>query len=272
MRVTVDGELVEVTGGSTVLHALAGAGFELPSLCDDGRLAPYGECRMCLVHIEGRPQPVAACAEAVEEGMAIETAPADLESARRGTLAMLARGYPAEAAAAEPDLPLHALLRRYDVEAVGRADPDRCDDSHPCIAIDMNRCIDCFRCVRICDELQGQFGVADLGAGRRHACRAERQRHAGVEPVRVVRGVRRHVPLRRARPTARSSRWGHRRAGPAVRARTAGWGASCWSARATNGSSPWCRRSTRRSIGGTHASRAVTRTGSYTRRIASPRR
>jgi formate dehydrogenase major subunit len=165
MRVKVDGGSVEVSEGSTILHALTQAGYELASLCDDGRLAPYGECRMCLVRIAGHPQPVAACIATVEPGMVIETAPADLEAARRTALAMLALDYPAEAVAAEPDLPLHTLLRRYDVEAGGTSDPGRRDDSHPCIAIDMNRCIDCFRCVRICDEVQGQFAWQISGRG-----------------------------------------------------------------------------------------------------------
>ena len=162
----VDGEPVEVANDSTILHALAGAGLELPSLCDDGRLAPYGECRMCLVRIDGHPQPVAACTTGVESGMVIETAPADLESARREVLGMLACHYPADAVADAPDTPFHRLLRRYEVEATGRSDADRCDDSHPCIAMDMNRCIDCFRCVRICDEVQGQFAwqIAGLPA------------------------------------------------------------------------------------------------------------
>ena len=196
MRVMVDGESVEVTEGSTILHALAATGYELASLCDDGRLVPYGECRMCLVRIAGRPQPVAACIATVEPGMVIETAPADLEAARRSALAMLALEYPAEAAAAEPDLRLHTLLRRYEVEAAGTSDPGRRDDSHPCIAIDMNRCIDCFRCVRICDEVQGQFAWQIMGRGADTRVVPSGSDTLATERVRVVWCLRRHVPQR----------------------------------------------------------------------------
>jgi formate dehydrogenase major subunit len=98
--------------------------------------------------------------------MTIETHPDDLESVRGGILGMIASHYPAGVPEAEPDEPLHRLLARYSVEATGApGDATRIDDSHPCIAVDMNRCIDCFRCVRICDEVQGQFAWQILGRG-----------------------------------------------------------------------------------------------------------
>jgi formate dehydrogenase major subunit len=166
VRATVDGVEHDLLAGATILHALAAVGIEMASVCDDVRLAPYGECRLCLVRIDGERQPVIACATPVATGMRIETAPEDLEVIRRGILGMIAAHYPAGAPAAAPDLPFHRLLARYSVEATGEDDdPARRDDSHPCIAVDMNRCIDCFRCVRICDELQGQFAWQIIGRG-----------------------------------------------------------------------------------------------------------
>jgi len=165
MWIVVDGMPVDVANDSTVLHALERAGIDVPSLCDDPRLAPYGECRMCLVRVDGQPQPVASCATPVRAQMVIETAPPDIESARAGMLGMLARHYPPSAVLKAPDKPLHRLLRRYGTVATGVAVPELRDDSHPCIAIDMNRCIDCFRCVRICEEVQGQFAWQIAGRG-----------------------------------------------------------------------------------------------------------
>jgi formate dehydrogenase major subunit len=79
---------------------------------------------------------------------------------------MLARHYPKTAVLAAPDEVFHRLLERFGVEATGDdGDPERVDDSHPCISIDLNRCIDCFRCVRICDEVQGQFAWQIVGRG-----------------------------------------------------------------------------------------------------------
>lgn len=167
MHVTVDGVDAEIPDGVSMLHGLRAIGIDLPSLCDDPRLEPYGECRMCLVRVDGHPQLVASCVTPPVSGMTIETAPDDVESARRGILAMTARHYPVDAFADAPDEPFHRLLTRYDVQPGGdEGRAERRDDTHPCIAIDMNRCIDCFRCVRICDELQGQFAwqIADRGA------------------------------------------------------------------------------------------------------------
>ncbi len=166
MRVTVDGVDAEVPDGVSILHGLRALGVDLPSLCDDDRLEPYGECRMCLVRVDGRPQLVASCAVLATPGMVIETAPDDAESARRGLLTMMALRYPADAVAAAPDERFHRLLVDHDVSATGGAGrPELRDDTHPCIVIDMNRCIDCFRCVRICDEVQGQRAWQIVGRG-----------------------------------------------------------------------------------------------------------
>jgi formate dehydrogenase major subunit len=164
MRLTVDGQVLEVRSG-TLLHALNDAGITVPSLCDDRRLVPYGECRMCLVHVDGHAQPVAACLTRIVSDMSVTTRSKDLEAARHGLLAMVARHYPPDAVASAPDEPFHVLLGRYGVEPSGVDVPERRDGSHPCIAIDMNRCIDCFRCVRICDEVQGQFAWQLIGRG-----------------------------------------------------------------------------------------------------------
>jgi formate dehydrogenase major subunit len=58
MRITVDGADIDVPDARSNLHALRAVGIDLPSLCDDPRLEPYGECRMCLVRVDGGAQPV----------------------------------------------------------------------------------------------------------------------------------------------------------------------------------------------------------------------
>jgi formate dehydrogenase major subunit len=165
MRITVDGRSVDVPDGLTILHALRALGIEVPSLCDDPRLGPYGECRMCLVHVDDHPQPVAACSTRVVPEMTVTTSSDDLESARHGLLQMVALHYPPEATTAAPENPFHRLLEQYGVEPTGVDAAERHDDTHPCIAIDMNRCINCFRCVRICDEVQGQRAWQISGRG-----------------------------------------------------------------------------------------------------------
>jgi len=153
--------------------ALDAAGVHLPTLCHDDRLAPSGNCRLCLVRIKGLTRPVPACATPLTDGLDIDTSSPDLEAARRGILQMLAVRYPAEAIADAPDKPFHRVLLACGV-GLGQpvrdvADQTLVDQSHPYIAVDMNRCIQCLRCVRICDEVQGQFvwHVRDRGRASR---------------------------------------------------------------------------------------------------------
>lgn len=161
----------EFAEGLTILQALRSAGIEVPTLCHDERLKPAGDCRMCLVQIAGWSHPVTACNTPLADGMAIVTHSPELESERRSLLAMLADRYPPAAVHQFPDKPLHRYLREYDLNhgCYGVPDPALLDDSHPYIRVDMSRCIDCYRCVRICGEVQGQFvwEVLNRGAATR---------------------------------------------------------------------------------------------------------
>jgi formate dehydrogenase major subunit len=159
LHVTINQHAQAVAEGQTILQALRGCGVEVPTLCHDDRLKPCGDCRMCLVEVAGRTHPVAACVTALADGMQIETHTPALESARRGLLQMWAQRYPVSAVTQFPDQPFHRYLRDYGVirDCLGTAQPELVDDSHPYIHVDMARCIDCYRCVRICREVQGQF-------------------------------------------------------------------------------------------------------------------
>ena len=128
LQVHIDGKRYELPEGTSVLDAVRGSGVQLPALCHDERIAPAGVCRTCLVHVAGSAKPVPACLTPLTDGMAIETVGA-VDATRQAIVKMLT----------ERD----------------RAGGE--DRSHPYIAVDMARCIDCFRCVRICAEVQGQF-------------------------------------------------------------------------------------------------------------------
>jgi formate dehydrogenase major subunit len=159
IRVRINNQVNEFDSESTILQALRQAGVDVPTLCHDDRLKPCGDCRMCLVEIDGWSRPVTACNTQLADGMTIETHTPELEEERRGLLAMLADRYPAETVRRFPSKALHRYLREYGVEEAcsGVFDPELLDDSHPYIHVDMSHCIDCYRCVRICKEVQGQF-------------------------------------------------------------------------------------------------------------------
>ena len=164
----LNGRDVSLPDAPTLADALRAIGVHLPALCHDERLEPTGACRLCLVRVNGAARAVPACATPVTERLTIDTSHPDLEAARRGTLQMLAAGYPAEAARADPDKPFHQeiAIHGLDRELGGQTNFAHVDRSHPFITVDMSRCIQCGRCVRICDELQGQFvwHLRDRGA------------------------------------------------------------------------------------------------------------
>lgn len=159
VRFTLDAREHEVADGLTVLDAARRVGVDIPALCSDPRLAPSGACRVCVVAVQGGHRPEAACTTPVREGMVVETGTPEIEQLRRTLLEMLARDYRAGAVAESPHEPFHQLLVRYGLEHVPRGPVDAAmvDESHPIIHLDLSRCISCWRCVRICDEVQGQF-------------------------------------------------------------------------------------------------------------------
>ena len=167
--IRIDGTAYEVADGVSVLDAVRAAGIHIPSLCHDDRLEPSGVCRTCLVGVTGISKPVTACVTKVADGMEIVTSTPELRDTRQAILAMLARGYPAAAVSQFPDKPFHRELSACgvpDVAEIPSAAAGLQDNSHPYIAVDMSRCIDCYRCVRICAELQGQFVWHVQGRGR----------------------------------------------------------------------------------------------------------
>jgi formate dehydrogenase major subunit len=158
LHLTIDGVPHTAAPGSTLLQVLLAARRDIPHLCHDGRVQPSGACRMCVVEIDGEPRPVASCTAAVTDGMAVRTATPAIEALRQTNLSLLAARYPASAVQAQPQQPFHQLLARYGVAAGGAPWQQRyADDSHPYLGVAMERCISCNRCVRVCDELQGQF-------------------------------------------------------------------------------------------------------------------
>jgi formate dehydrogenase major subunit len=167
LHITIDNQSHEFASGTTILQALNSVGIEVPTLCHDERLQPAGDCRMCLVKVEGTPHPLASCITPLADQMVIETHTEELEAERRALLKMMCERYPAGVALLSPDKLFHRYLRDYnlDLKCNGMIDSSLIDDSHPYISVDMSRCIDCYRCVRICNEVQGQFVWEILNRG-----------------------------------------------------------------------------------------------------------
>jgi formate dehydrogenase major subunit len=170
LNVVIDGDEAQFPAGTSVLEAIRIRGIALPTFCHDDRLAPIGQCWSCAVEVAPRPgQPFhnrTACHEPLREGCEIRTSSDALEAFRRGLIEQLAdRVAPAELERFA-DKELHRALRHYEIAArATKTDPAAIDSSHPHIRVDMSRCIGCRRCVRICEDLQGESVWHVLGRG-----------------------------------------------------------------------------------------------------------
>src|ERR1700716_4655014 len=86
MKLTIDGQGIEVPAGTTVLDAVNRLGVPLPQLCKDPDRAPLGACRTCLVHVEGQRGLPAACHLPARDGMVVSTTHPDAVRVRRAVL------------------------------------------------------------------------------------------------------------------------------------------------------------------------------------------
>ena len=80
VKLEIDGRVVEAEEGTSVLAAARSVGINIPTLCYNGRMEPYGACRMCMVEVEGQKRPVASCVFPVKEGLKVKT---DTEKVRK---------------------------------------------------------------------------------------------------------------------------------------------------------------------------------------------
>lgn len=156
IRLSVNDRQAEVPDGASVLDAVNSAGVRIPALCHDPRLQPVGACRLCFVEIAGQPHPVTACNSKAVSGMNILTETPSLLTYRKSMLELLAENYPADAVKTTEQNELNYWLQHFGIVPQG-ARSRAADDSNPYIHVDMSQCIRCFRCVRICNEVQGQF-------------------------------------------------------------------------------------------------------------------
>ena len=175
VTLTIDGHEVTTAEGSTIFQAARAAGIDIPVLCHDDRYDPVGVCRMCVVDV-GAPAFAASCVRACENGMEVTTATPELERSRAVLTEMLLSDQPAREDDAKQattgDNELLALADRFGLarasagqQGLPRASGRGTDVSSPVIAVDHDSCILCDRCVRACDDIQGNDVIGRSGKG-----------------------------------------------------------------------------------------------------------
>ena len=169
----VDGHMVTVPEGTSILRASMEAGIKIPKLCATDTLNSFGSCRMCLVEVEGRNGTPASCTTPVAPGMKVHTSSDNVRRLRRGVMELYISDHPLDCltCSANGDCELQDTagevgLRevRYGQDGANHLDAPT-DGSNPYFDFDASKCIVCSRCVRACEEVQGTFALTIEGRG-----------------------------------------------------------------------------------------------------------
>ena len=176
---TIDDRTVTADPEQTILEAARAAGIgDIPTLCWYPKLPIVGNCRICLVSVEGQAKLQPACATKVADGMVVHTESHAAVENRKGVLHLLLERYPGDhlnnGGRAQPRNEFEQYVVRYGVvpTPLGQRDlPLRHGDERPgdsMIRHDMSTCILCTRCVRACADIQ-VVGVLDVAQRGEHA-------------------------------------------------------------------------------------------------------
>jgi predicted molibdopterin-dependent oxidoreductase YjgC len=161
----IDGRQITVAPGTTILEAARKLDIRIPVLCHHPKLSITGACRVCIVEVNG--QPVTSCTTQAEAGMEVTTASPYIEGLRRDIIDLILSDHPYDCMVCERagDCELQELAYRYQIRTPvfrGQRRIYAKRDGNPFIERDLEKCVLCGRCVKVCDEVQGVEAI-DFG-------------------------------------------------------------------------------------------------------------
>ncbi len=174
----IDGEPLQFKSGDTLLNFIdrhRGRGH-VPTLCDAPQLEPYGACRVCSVEValqpDGPRRVVASCHTPLSAGMHVFTESKKIRSLRKNIVELVLTDHPLDCLTCEVsgNCELQTVAAKVGIRGVrypaGANHLDRAKDhSHAYMTSELSKCINCSRCVRACDEIQGQHVLSMHGRG-----------------------------------------------------------------------------------------------------------
>ena len=171
VKVTVDGQTVEVPKGSTILAAAKKAGIKIPTLCYHEDLNVKAMCRICVVEVVGARTLQSACSQPVSDGMVINTNSPAVRKARKINLELLLSYHPQDClnCVRNQRCELQALadqlgVRQQRFHSKTRPEYQK-DTSTAALVRDPDKCILCRRCVEVCHEVQSVGAIAPANRG-----------------------------------------------------------------------------------------------------------
>lgn len=170
VNLTIDGKNIEVPEGTTILQAATKLGIDIPTLCYLKEINEIGDCRMCLVEVEGKRGFATSCIQKAEDGMVVHTKTPEVLEARKTMLDLILSNHhqDCENCVRNENCELQDLINKFDKEKSvyeGTKNTYEIDDKSPSIVRDPNKCILCRRCVSMCNKVQkiGAIGVTERG-------------------------------------------------------------------------------------------------------------
>lgn len=165
INLTIDNQKISVPQGTTILEAAKQAGIDIPTLCFLKEINEVGDCRMCIVEVEGRRGFATSCIQTVEEGMIVHTHTPNVLEARHVILDLIISNHAKDCLTCtrSGNCELQALAVKFNVlnvEFEGEMTKHRIDNLSPSIVRDFNKCILCRRCVAACKNVQ-EIGAID---------------------------------------------------------------------------------------------------------------
>ncbi|HYL23267.1 MAG TPA: NADH-quinone oxidoreductase subunit NuoG [Burkholderiales bacterium] len=171
LKVEIDGRMIEMPQGATVMDATNQLGIYVPYFCYHKKLSIAANCRMCLVEIEKAPKPLPACATPVTDGMKVKTHSPAAQKAQNGVMEFLLINHPLDCPICDQggECQLQDLAVGYGTSSSRYTEEKRVvlrKELGPLVAAEeMSRCIQCTRCVRFGQEIAGimELGMVNRG-------------------------------------------------------------------------------------------------------------
>ena len=172
IRFTMDGQEVEANPGETIWEVANGRGLVIPHLCHKPApgYRPDGNCRACMVEVEGERTLVASCIREPSDGMVVTTNSNRAETARKMVVEMLVADQPTRDESHDKSSHLWDMADANGVSEsrlpkLEEARVPLLDDSHVAMKVNLDACIQCGLCVRACREVQVNDVIGMAGRG-----------------------------------------------------------------------------------------------------------